>query len=183
MVRIEQLSRNDFLHAPHRDHDLWRRRESFHHNMDRANDQSVFVFTCVWGFLVASFPRYAASAMAGNTLVRCLWAAGFPLFADPVRLPLSLSIHACQSLILDVPRTRCSQSDKYPSWSSSCNGTNPIRTLLLRIKVEESIDVFKVRTIHRMNERICILSSDTDQPQYFWSFLWFIQWSCSVVWI
>jgi hypothetical protein len=25
--------------------------------------------------------------MAGDTLVRCLWAAGFPLFADPVRPP------------------------------------------------------------------------------------------------
>jgi hypothetical protein len=87
MVRIEQLFRNDLLYATYRDHDLWRRSESPFQDLDRADVQSVFVFTCVWGFLVASFPRYAASAMAGNTLVRCLWAAGFPLFADPVRLP------------------------------------------------------------------------------------------------
>ena len=85
MVRVEQLFRNDFLHAPYRDHDIRRGSESgSHDDIGRADGQSVFVFSCVWGFLVASFPRYAASAMAGNTLVRCLWAAGFPLFADPV---------------------------------------------------------------------------------------------------
>jgi hypothetical protein len=46
--------------------------------------QSVYIFTCVFGFLVATYPKYAASAMAGNTLLRCVWAAGFPLFANPV---------------------------------------------------------------------------------------------------
>ena len=86
-----------------------------------------------------------------------------------------------QKLIADVPWTRRSQSDKYPSWSSSCNGTNPIRALLLRIKVEESIDVFKVRTIDWMNERICILRSDTNQPQHLWSLFWFVEWPCPVV--
>jgi hypothetical protein len=51
--------------------------------------QSVYIFTCVFGFLVATYPKYAASAMAGNTLLRCVWAAGFPLFANPVsRSPL-----------------------------------------------------------------------------------------------
>jgi hypothetical protein len=74
----------------------------------------------------------------------------------------SLSLYACHSLISDVPRTRSSQSHKYPSWSSSCNGTNTIRTLFLRIKVEESINVFKMRTIDRMKLRVCILSSDTN---------------------
>jgi len=88
MVCLEQLSRNDLLHAPHWDHDIRRGSESgSHDDIGRADGQSVFVFSCVWGFLVASFPRYAASAMAGNTLVRCLWAAGFPLFADPVCPP------------------------------------------------------------------------------------------------
>jgi hypothetical protein len=86
-----------------------------------------------------------------------------------------------QKLIADVPRTRRSQSDKYTSWSRSCNGSDPIRTLLLRIKVEESINVFKVRAIGRINEVECILSSDTNQPQYLWSLFWFIQWTCPVV--
>ncbi|GMK60054.1 hypothetical protein CspeluHIS016_0902710 [Cutaneotrichosporon spelunceum] len=45
---------------------------------------SVYIFTCVFGFLVATYPKYAASAMAGNTLLRCVWAAGFPLFALPM---------------------------------------------------------------------------------------------------
>ncbi|RSH91579.1 hypothetical protein EHS25_009878 [Saitozyma podzolica] len=45
---------------------------------------SVYIFTCVFGFLVATYPKYAASAMAGNTLLRCVWAAGFPLFANPL---------------------------------------------------------------------------------------------------
>ncbi|KLT42114.1 MFS transporter [Cutaneotrichosporon oleaginosum] len=45
---------------------------------------SVYIFTCVFGFLVSTYPKYAASAMAGNTLLRCVWAAGFPLFALPM---------------------------------------------------------------------------------------------------
>jgi hypothetical protein len=85
VVRPQQLLRNDFLHAVSRNPHFRRWCKSpITTDSIMANSQSVFVFTCVWGFLVASFPKYAASAMAGNTLVRCIWAAGFPLFADPV---------------------------------------------------------------------------------------------------
>jgi len=101
---------------------------------DVADRQSVFVFTCVWGFLVASFPRYAASAMAGNTLVRCLWAAGFPLFADPVSRTALYTVHIDD---LDVSWLGSGQSDQYLSWSCCGNGTYPFRTLFFRIKVEE----------------------------------------------
>ncbi|KAK4463814.1 major facilitator superfamily domain-containing protein [Cladorrhinum samala] len=39
-----------------------------------------FAFTGVFTFLVAAYPRYAASALASNALVRCSFAAAFPLF-------------------------------------------------------------------------------------------------------
>ncbi|KAL2130300.1 hypothetical protein VTI74DRAFT_6650 [Chaetomium olivicolor] len=37
-------------------------------------------FTGIFTFLVAAYPRYAASALASNALVRCSFAAAFPLF-------------------------------------------------------------------------------------------------------
>ncbi|KAL2174470.1 uncharacterized protein P884DRAFT_208523, partial [Thermothelomyces heterothallicus CBS 202.75] len=37
-------------------------------------------FTGVFSFLVDAYPRYAASALASNALVRCVFAAAFPLF-------------------------------------------------------------------------------------------------------
>ncbi|KAK4185555.1 major facilitator superfamily domain-containing protein [Podospora australis] len=39
-----------------------------------------YAFTGVFTFLVAAYPRYAASALASNALVRCSFAAAFPLF-------------------------------------------------------------------------------------------------------
>ncbi|EHK96626.1 putative drug/proton antiporter YHK8 [Glarea lozoyensis 74030] len=39
-----------------------------------------FVFQGLWTFLMAAYPKYAASAMAVNTTTRCLFAAAFPLF-------------------------------------------------------------------------------------------------------
>lgn len=142
MVCLEQLCRNDILHASHGDLDLWCWRKSYSRDLKGADEESVFVFTCVWGFLVASFPRYAASAMAGNTLVRCLWAAGFPLFADPVSLAVPIRFYHADCI--DVSRFRGDQGNQHLSRSSSRDGAYPIRTILLRIKVEKSIDVLKV---------------------------------------
>ncbi|KAL0469944.1 major facilitator superfamily domain-containing protein [Neurospora intermedia] len=39
-----------------------------------------FAFTGIFTFLVDAYPRYAASALATNALVRCSFAAAFPLF-------------------------------------------------------------------------------------------------------
>ncbi|KAL2260944.1 hypothetical protein VTK26DRAFT_4928 [Humicola hyalothermophila] len=39
-----------------------------------------YVFTGIFAFLVDAYPRYAASALASNALVRCTFAAAFPLF-------------------------------------------------------------------------------------------------------
>ncbi|KIN05445.1 hypothetical protein OIDMADRAFT_39676 [Oidiodendron maius Zn] len=39
-----------------------------------------FVFQGIWTFLVAAYPKYAASSMAVNTTTRCIFAAAFPLF-------------------------------------------------------------------------------------------------------
>ncbi|KAG9776909.1 MFS general substrate transporter, partial [Aureobasidium melanogenum] len=39
-----------------------------------------FLFQGIWTFLVAAYPKYAASVMAVNTTTRCLLAAAFPLF-------------------------------------------------------------------------------------------------------
>ncbi|KAK4111287.1 MFS general substrate transporter [Canariomyces notabilis] len=39
-----------------------------------------FAFTGIFTFLVDAYPRYAASALASNALVRCSFAAAFPLF-------------------------------------------------------------------------------------------------------
>ncbi|KAA8635154.1 hypothetical protein SMACR_06112 [Sordaria macrospora] len=39
-----------------------------------------FAFTGIFTFLVDAYPRYAASALAANALVRCSFAAAFPLF-------------------------------------------------------------------------------------------------------
>ncbi|KAK5988546.1 Efflux pump atB [Cladobotryum mycophilum] len=41
-----------------------------------------FVFQGLWTFLMAAYPKYAASAMAVNTTTRCIFAAAFPLFTD-----------------------------------------------------------------------------------------------------
>ncbi|KAK5661949.1 hypothetical protein OQA88_10059 [Cercophora sp. LCS_1] len=40
----------------------------------------MLAFTGIFTFLVDAYPRYAASALAGNALVRCSFGAAFPLF-------------------------------------------------------------------------------------------------------
>ncbi|KAK3333946.1 major facilitator superfamily domain-containing protein [Cercophora scortea] len=41
---------------------------------------TMLAFTGIFTFLVDAYPRYAASALAGNAFVRCTFAAAFPLF-------------------------------------------------------------------------------------------------------
>ncbi|KAG6001298.1 hypothetical protein E4U21_004512 [Claviceps maximensis] len=41
---------------------------------------NVLIFTSIFTFLVDAYPSYAASALAANAFVRCLFAAAFPLF-------------------------------------------------------------------------------------------------------
>ncbi|KAJ6035943.1 MFS general substrate transporter [Penicillium herquei] len=41
-----------------------------------------FVFQGIWTFLMAGYPKYAASSMAVNTTTRCIFAAAFPLFTE-----------------------------------------------------------------------------------------------------
>ncbi|QPG94446.1 hypothetical protein C2857_006085 [Epichloe festucae Fl1] len=41
---------------------------------------NVLLFTGIFTFLVDAYPLYAASALAANAFVRCLFAAAFPLF-------------------------------------------------------------------------------------------------------
>ncbi|PKS12618.1 hypothetical protein jhhlp_000826 [Lomentospora prolificans] len=43
---------------------------------------TILVFTGIFTFLVDAYPEYAASALAANTFVRCLFAAIFPLFGS-----------------------------------------------------------------------------------------------------
>lgn len=40
----------------------------------------MLAFTGVFTFLVDAYPLYAASALASNALIRCTFAAAFPLF-------------------------------------------------------------------------------------------------------
>ncbi|KAK3381349.1 major facilitator superfamily domain-containing protein [Podospora didyma] len=41
---------------------------------------TMLAFSGIFTFLVDAYPKYAASALAGNALVRCSFAAAFPLF-------------------------------------------------------------------------------------------------------
>ncbi|KAJ6029865.1 fluconazole resistance protein [Penicillium canescens] len=43
---------------------------------------TVLVFTGIFTFLVDAYPLYAASALAANAFVRCMFAAAFPLFGN-----------------------------------------------------------------------------------------------------
>ncbi|PHH86414.1 hypothetical protein CDD83_10280 [Cordyceps sp. RAO-2017] len=43
---------------------------------------NVLLFTGIFTFLVDAYPLYAASALAANAFVRCLFAATFPLFGN-----------------------------------------------------------------------------------------------------
>ncbi|GJJ13986.1 hypothetical protein Clacol_008243 [Clathrus columnatus] len=42
----------------------------------------LYTFTSIFTFLVAAYRPYAASAMAGNSFMRSIFAAAFPLIAD-----------------------------------------------------------------------------------------------------
>ena len=41
----------------------------------------IYIFTSTFSYLVTAYRPYAASAMAGNSVLRSSFAAGFPLFA------------------------------------------------------------------------------------------------------
>ncbi|KAM4062962.1 major facilitator superfamily protein [Hirsutella rhossiliensis] len=43
---------------------------------------NVLLFTSIFTFLVDAYPLYAASALAANAFIRCLFAAAFPLFGN-----------------------------------------------------------------------------------------------------
>ncbi|GAB0136145.1 hypothetical protein EsDP_00004457 [Epichloe bromicola] len=45
-----------------------------------SGGRNVLLFTGIFTFLVDAYPLYAASALAANAFVRCLFAASFPLF-------------------------------------------------------------------------------------------------------
>lgn len=49
--------------------------------------RSFFVFQGVWTFMMAAYPKYAASAMAVNTTTRCILSAAFPLFTNQSKAP------------------------------------------------------------------------------------------------
>ncbi|WYZ38144.1 hypothetical protein EsH8_III_000058 [Colletotrichum jinshuiense] len=49
-----------------------------------------FVFQGIWTFLMAAYPKYAASSMAINTTTRCIFSAAFPLFTDQSKGPNKL---------------------------------------------------------------------------------------------
>lgn len=51
-----------------------------------------FLFQGIWTFLVAAYPKYAASVMAVNTTTRSLLAAAFPLFTDQSQSPYMLAL-------------------------------------------------------------------------------------------
>lgn len=43
---------------------------------------TLLAFSGIWTFLVHAYPAYAASALAANVFVRCMFAGAFPLFGD-----------------------------------------------------------------------------------------------------
>ncbi|CAH0046726.1 unnamed protein product [Clonostachys solani] len=49
---------------------------------------NILVFTGIFAFLVDAYPDYAASALAANACVRCVFAAAFPLFGNEMYLAL-----------------------------------------------------------------------------------------------
>jgi hypothetical protein len=44
--------------------------------------RTLFAFSGIWTFLVDAYPLYAASALAANVFVRCMFAGAFPLFGE-----------------------------------------------------------------------------------------------------
>ncbi|KAK2029253.1 major facilitator superfamily transporter [Colletotrichum zoysiae] len=52
---------------------------------------TLLVFTGIFTFLVDAYPMYAASALASNAFVRCMFAAAFPLFGTQMYNKLGYS--------------------------------------------------------------------------------------------
>ncbi|KAM0331604.1 hypothetical protein ACHAQA_003283 [Verticillium albo-atrum] len=52
---------------------------------------TLLVFTGIFTFLVDAYPLYAASALAANAFVRCMFAAAFPLFGNQMYEALGYS--------------------------------------------------------------------------------------------
>ncbi|KAG7412588.1 Efflux pump atB [Fusarium oxysporum f. sp. rapae] len=57
----------------------------------------LLVFSGVFTFLVDAYPHYAASALAANAFVRCVFAAAFPLFGN--QMYTKLNNHWASSLL------------------------------------------------------------------------------------
>jgi hypothetical protein len=89
------------------------------------------IFQAALNYLIDTFTRYAASAIAANTFLRSIFAAAFPLFATPS--PFSLETVYCLSLTwypsvsqtrrrlgYELARLLCCGSDPYP-FSVSCS--------------------------------------------------------------
>ncbi|KAM0562297.1 hypothetical protein ACHAPJ_001984 [Fusarium lateritium] len=57
----------------------------------------ILLFTGIFTFLVDAYPKYAASALAANTFVRCVFAAAFPLFGN--QMYERLNYHWATSLL------------------------------------------------------------------------------------
>ncbi|KAK2929929.1 Major facilitator superfamily [Fusarium oxysporum f. sp. vasinfectum] len=57
----------------------------------------LLVFSGVFTFLVDAYPQYAASALAANAFVRCVFAAAFPLFGN--QMYTKLNNHWASSLL------------------------------------------------------------------------------------
>ncbi|KAK1988121.1 major facilitator superfamily transporter [Colletotrichum cereale] len=53
--------------------------------------RTLLVFTGIFTFLVDAYPLYAASALASNAFVRCMFAAAFPLFGTQMYNKLGYS--------------------------------------------------------------------------------------------
>ncbi|EEY21974.1 conserved hypothetical protein [Verticillium alfalfae VaMs.102] len=49
---------------------------------NRLAYRTLLVFTGIFTFLVDAYPLYAASVLAANAFVRCMFAAAFPLFGN-----------------------------------------------------------------------------------------------------
>lgn len=55
----------------------------------------IYSFMSMWTFLVHAYRPHAASAMAGNSLVRCSSAAAFPLFSNYMYVRLGVVGATC----------------------------------------------------------------------------------------
>lgn len=91
----------------------------------------------VFGYLQASYPTKAASALAANTFYRCMLAGGFPLFANQMYHKLSavgasallaglLTLMAPLGLIFFIKGKQIRKLSKYAQGSSEDNDNNDV---------------------------------------------------------